>query len=533
MTALVRIVRLWRPQAGWLIAGLLVSLAALGSLLALLSTSALLAVGGVAAGVAMRRFGIARVVLRYFERLVTHSGLFRALAGLRVWFFRGLAERSAGGLGFRDAGDLLARLVNDVEALDAVYLLLLLPFAACVLLLPVLFVLFGTVSPWLGALVGLLFALSAFVLPWRAARRSLAGGERLTRAAATLRVACLDTLTGLREVRAFAAEAGRLALIQSSEAAQHEAEASLSRQAAFAQAAAFLCAQFGILAVLLAAGAHPGLVFAAAAAFELAGGMPRAGVLAGHAAAAAARLLAVAEGPIPVPDPAIPAAFPRTTALRFNGVQFRWAPDRPPVFDSLTIDIPAGHRIAILGPSGSGKSTLAALALKVVTPTAGQITLGGTDIATLAATDLRHHIAWLGQTTHLFADTIRNNLLLGRPDANETDLWAALEAAQIADLVRTLPDSLNTYLGEAGANFSGGQARRLALARALLSNAPILILDEPCAGLDASTERDFHTTLTTATPGRTTILIAHRLTGAETLDRIYRLTAGHAVAAAR
>ena len=197
----------------------------------------------------------------------------------------------------------------------------------------------------------------------------------------------------------------------------------------------------------------------------------------------------------------------------------------------------AGHQacwsqIDVLGPSGVGKSTLAALALKQAAPQSGHITLGGVDIASLAAPALRQRIGWLSQATHLFDATIRDNLLLARPEADDAALWSALEAARIADLVRTLPDGLDTWVGEGGARFSGGQGRRLALARALLSPAPILILDEPCAGLDAETERDFHLTLNEAAPGRTIILIAHRLTGAERLDRIYRLSAGRAVAAA-
>ena len=162
----------------------------------------------------------------------------------------------------------------------------------------------------------------------------------------------------------------------------------------------------------------------------------------------------------------------------------------------------------------------------------GFVLLGGVDIATLAAGDLRSRIAWLSQATHLFDDTIRANLLLGRPDASDAQLWAALEAARIAELVRALPEGMATYVGEQGARFSGGQGRRLALARALLSPAPLLILDEPCAGLDAETEREFFTTLNTAAEGRTMLLIAHRLTGAERLDRIWRVSAGRAVAAA-
>jgi ATP-binding cassette subfamily C protein CydC len=202
------------------------------------------------------------------------------------------------------------------------------------------------------------------------------------------------------------------------------------------------------------------------------------------------------------------------------------------VFDGLTLDIPQGARVALLGPSGAGKSTLAALALKVVAPRSGRILLGGVDIATLPADKVRARIGWLGQATHLFDDTIRSNLLLALPDADEAALWGALDAARIGDVVRGLPDGLDTWVGEGGARFSGGQGRRLALARALLSPAPILILDEPCVGLDAETERAFLETLNETAPGRTIILITHRLTGVERLDRIFRLSAGKAVAAA-
>ncbi|MEO8715183.1 MAG: ATP-binding cassette domain-containing protein, partial [Acetobacteraceae bacterium] len=262
------------------------------------------------------------------------------------------------------------------------------------------------------------------------------------------------------------------------------------------------------------------------------GGLPRAGALAGHAAAAARRVLEAASAPPTVADPARPAPAPTGSALRFEAVRFRWRPDHPLVFDGLTLEVPPGARVAMLGPSGAGKSTLAALALKLAAPEAGQVSLGGTDIAALAAADVRARIGWLGQATHLFDDTIRANLLLARPDADEAALWAVLEAARIAETVRALPDGLDAWVGEGGARFSGGQGRRLALARCLLSPASTLILDEPCAGLDAETERAFLATLNEATAGRAVILIAHRLTGVERLDRIYRLSAGRVVVAA-
>jgi ATP-binding cassette subfamily C protein CydC len=273
-------------------------------------------------------------------------------------------------------------------------------------------------------------------------------------------------------------------------------------------------------------------MFLVVAAFEAVGGMPRAGVLAGHAGAAARRVIEAAEAPVAVPDPVHPALLPAAFSFRFEAVHFRWLPDRPAVFDGLSLEVPQATRVALLGPSGAGKSTLAALALKVAAPQQGRVLLGGIDLASLTAADVRRRIAWLSQATHLFDDTIRANLLLARPDADANALWAALDAARIGEMVRALPDSLDTWVGEGGARFSGGQGRRLALARALLSPAPVLILDEPCAGLDAEAERAFLATLNDVAEGRSLILITHRLTGVERLDRIWRLSAGKAVAAA-
>ena len=538
MTPLFRVIGLWQGRSLRLLLGGFIAMAGLAAAAGMMTLSGtLIATGGtmIAAPLALRVLGTSRVLLRYLERLATHDAMFRALADLRVWFFRGLATRSAGGLGFRRAGDALARLVNDVEALDGLYLRILVPAAGALLLLPALVILTGRTSLVLAFAALVLFSLAAFVLPTILARTTLAAGTRLAEAEANLRVAALDTLSGLREVRAFGAEGRMLALIQAREATLLAAQHDLSRRAALAGAVAMLCGQATILAVLIAAGLHPGLIaaaFLAVAAFEAIGGLPRAGVLAGHATAAATRVLAAAESTPPVPDPITPAGLPNGTALRFEGIHHRWQEDRPAVFDGLSLDIPAGLRVALIGPSGIGKSTLAALALKVVAPQQGKILLGGTDIATLSAIDVRSRIALLSQTTHLFDDTIRANLLLAKPDADDAALWAALQAARIDDTVRTLPDGLDTWVGEGGARFSGGQARRLALARALLSPAPILILDEPCAGLDAETERSFFETLNDSAGTRTIILIVHRLTGAERLNRIWRLSGGKAVAAA-
>ena len=540
MTDILRILSLWRGRAGWLVLGIVVALAALATGVALMaSVGAALAAavaGTLAAPALLRGLGAGRVVLRYAERLVTHAATFRALTDLRVWFFRRLSATAAGGLGFRQAGDLLARLVGDIEALDGLYLRILIPLAGAVLLLPALILLIGLHNWVLALAVGALFATAAFLLPWIMAWTTLRAGYSLADAAGFLRVTTLDALTGLREVRAFGAEGRMLAAVQARESALLTAQRALSERGAFAGALAFLAGQGAVFAVLLFAGADPaGAVVAAflvIAAFEAVGGLPRAGSLAGHAAAAAHRVLEAADTPSPVPHPRDPLPLPTGFGLRFQGVHFHWDPDRPPIFDGLTLEVPPGTRVALLGPSGSGKSTLAALLMKVAAPQQGEILLGGTDMSALANDAVRSRIGWLSQMTHLFDDTIRANLLIARPDATDAALWAALDAAQLGDIVRALPDGMNTWVGEGGARFSGGQGRRLALARALLSPAPILILDEPCAGLDAETERAFFVTLNDAAGGRTVILIAHRLTGVERLDRIFRLSGGKAVAAA-
>jgi ATP-binding cassette subfamily C protein CydC len=541
MSPILRIISLWWRQAAWLALAVVLSLGALAAGVALMGFSgrylALSLLGmAVLVPAALSYAGTARVLLRYLERVFSHEAIFRALADLRVWMFRGLANSAAGGLGFRRAGDALARLVNDVDTLDGLFLRIFVPALGALLLVPILVWVLGQVHE-AAVLVLLPFLAVAVYLPLRAARAAEANAAKAGLAMSGLRSAALDALHGLREVKIFAAEGRMLAAVQSREAALLAAQRELVGQGSALNALAFILAQAGILGTI-ALGYFGAPVAAIAAvlvlitAFEAVLGLPRAGLLFGQARAAAARVVQAAEAKPTVPDPAMPAPMPARNSVAFEHVAFRYAPDRPYVFENLSLQLPEGSRTAILGPSGAGKSTIASLLLKLAAPASGQIRLGGTDISLLPAAELRHRIAYLGQTTHLFADTIRNNLLLGDPLADDERLWAALEAAQVADVVRALPEGLDGWLGEGGATLSGGQGRRLALARTLLMDAPILLLDEPCAGLDAATEQEFFRVLNNAVAGRTVLLILHRLTGAEQLDRIWRLTGGMLVSAA-
>jgi ATP-binding cassette, subfamily C, bacterial CydC len=551
---LIRILGLWSARRGWLLAGVVAAICSTLAGLALLVLAGRVIAGAVVAGQAgaalltgiglaalvwLRPVMLFRPVARYLDRLVTHEATFRALADMRVWFFRRLAERLPSGLGLREAGDLLGRLVADVESLDGLYLRVIVPAASSLAVVIAMALVVGAADPGLAALLALPLV-AALLLPLVLAPAAARAGKDAARAQGALRSAVVDPLTGLEDTLAANGEGRAAARVAAAGAALSAAQRTLARRSALGGASGALLVQVALLGSLAWAlgagqdGLAAGLmaVFLAVAAAEALGLMPRAGTSLAAAAAGARRLFEAADAPAPVTEPARPVAAPTGHAIRIAGVGFAWVADRPPVFEGLDLEVPEGARIALLGPSGAGKSTLAALLLKFAAPQHGRITLGGVDIADLPASELRRRVAWLTQDARLFDDSIAANLRLAAPEATEADLWKALDRAQVGDLVRGLPDGLETQCGEAGLRFSGGQARRLALARTLLSPAPVLILDEPAAGLDADTERAFLQTLDEATAGRSVILILHHLTGVERPSRILRLIGGRAIPAA-
>ncbi|CAI9119754.1 thiol reductant ABC exporter subunit CydC [Acetobacteraceae bacterium LMG 32668] len=544
-TALGEILSVWRPWSTRLLCGGLLSILALFSGLALMGAAGLrvsaFATGvGLAIGyVVLRLAGVGRIILRYAERLFAHDAMFRALAGLRVWFFRKLAHGAAAGIGFRRSGDLLSRLVRDVDTLDNLYLRIALPFLGAVAAMPVLLIVGWHASPQLGVTLLVIFLMVAVLLPVIAARIARPAGAEISEAEADLRVAALDFASGMREARAFGAEPRLVDRILARQDVLYRTQWHHARRQAAAGASAFLWGQIAVLVIVCAMagrvfGGVPALngvvvLFVTVTAFEGAMGLTRAGVLAAKVGHAAQRVTAVADEAPLATDGTQEA--PRDGDVVLENVSFAWSGKSRAVLDGLSMTIRRGERVALLGPSGIGKSTLAALLLKVVEPDEGRITFGGADLRTLTSDSLRARIGWLSQSTHLFDDTIRANLLLATPDAPESALWKALDEAEIGDFVRNLPDGLDSWVGEGGAKVSGGQARRIALARVLLTNAPLLVLDEPATGLDAETERAFLATLNETSRGRTVLLIAHRLLGVEQFDQVWRLNGGKVEAA--
>ena len=263
------------------------------------------------------------------------------------------------------------------------------------------------------------------------------------------------------------------------------------------------------------------------AAFEAFAALPQAAVLLAHVRASAGRLFRLLDAEPAVRDPASPAALPGPPyPVQLRDVRVRWTPDAPWVLDGLSLDLPAGRRIAVVGESGSGKSTLGAVLLRFLTAEGGSVLLGGTDTALLAGDDVRRVVGLVADDAHVFDSTLRANLALADPAATDEQLVAALRQAHLGGWFDGLPEGLGTWLGPAGALLSGGEQRRVALARALLADQPVLVLDEPTEGLDAATAEAVVGDLLAGASRRTVLLLTHRPEGLQHVDEIYEMRDG-------
>ncbi|MBW5486214.1 thiol reductant ABC exporter subunit CydC, partial [Streptomyces bambusae] len=263
------------------------------------------------------------------------------------------------------------------------------------------------------------------------------------------------------------------------------------------------------------------------AAFEAVAGLPLAVQYRQRVKRSAERVHEVIDAPVPVAEPERPRALPGTPfPLRLTGLCARHPGQERDALHGIDLTLEAGRRVAVVGPSGSGKTTLAQVLLRFLDVTGGGYTLGGTDVRDCDGDDVRRLVGLCAQDAHLFDSSVRENLRLARPDASEAELRAALAGARLLDWVDALPDGLDTLVGEHGRRMSGGQCQRLALARALLADFPVLVLDEPAEHLDLATADALTADLLAATEGRTTVLITHRLAGLERVDEVVVLDRG-------
>ncbi|MFI8511499.1 thiol reductant ABC exporter subunit CydD [Streptomyces sp. NPDC085460] len=490
---------------------------------------------------ATRAFGIGRAVFRYAERLVSHDAVLRMLAELRVSVYARLERIAPAGLRRARRGDLLARLVHDVDALQDYWLRWLLPAGAA------LVVGLGAVgfTAWLlpeaGAVlaVGLLVA-GALVPPLSAALARRAE-RRLAPARGVLATAVADPLRGCAELTVAGALRDRL---DRARAADRTLTGIASRQSAAAALGAGLSAVVCGLTVVAAAfvgaqavrdGRLDGVALAVVvltplAAFEAVTGLPLAVQYRQRVKHSAERVFEVLDAPAPVHEPAVAAAPPAGPfPLELAGLSARHTGQDRPALDGFTLTLDAGRRVAVVGASGSGKTTLAQVLLRFLDAERGTYRLGGVAAAELDGDDVRRLVGLCAQDAHLFDSSVRENLRLARTDASDEELREALRRARLLDWADRLPDGLDTLVGEHGSKLSGGQRQRLALARALLADFPVLVLDEPAEHLDLATADALTDDLLRATEARTTVLITHRLRGLDAVDEVVVLDGGRTV----
>ncbi|MEV6124244.1 thiol reductant ABC exporter subunit CydD [Streptomyces sp. NPDC052077] len=544
---LARVRAMSGARRGRLALALLLGSLALGSAVGLMATSGWLISRAseqppvlylMVAVTATRAFGIGRSVFRYAERLVSHDAVLRMLADTRVAVHRRLERLAPAGLRRSRRGDLLSRLVTDVDALQDYWLRWLLPAGAAVAVSAMTVGFTAWLLPAAGAVLaaGLLAAGAGVPLVTAAVARR--AERRLAPARGVLATRVTDLLTGTAELTVAGALPAR-----SAEA--RRADGTLTRIASRTATATALgdgltalvsgltvagAALVGAAAVAegrLAGVALAVVILTPLAAFEAVLGLPLAVQYRQRVRRSAERVHEVLDAPEPVAEPARPRQAPASPfPLVVEGLTARHLGQDRDALAGLGLTLAEGRRVAVVGPSGSGKTTLAQVMLRFLDPDAGSYTLAGVDARALAGDDVRRMVGLCAQDAHLFDSSVRENLLLARKDATEADLRDVLARVRLLEWADGLPDGLDTLVGEHGARLSGGQRQRLALARALLADFPVLVLDEPAEHLDLPTADALTADLLAATEGRTTLLITHRLAGLHAVDEVVVLEGG-------
>ncbi|WP_442791414.1 thiol reductant ABC exporter subunit CydC [Micromonospora sp. NBC_01813] len=494
--------------------------------------------------VGVRALAISRGVLRYTERLAGHDATLRVVTDVRSRIFTALAARRTSA---EDrSGDALSRLVSDVEAVQDLLLRVLVPGAAAATVAVLAVTSAATVDPAAALALACGLAVAGCGLPVAATLLTRRTADRVAPLRGALAAESTDLIYGAADLAAFGATSSALERTTRRARELARLERRLAATGWAVDGAGVLVAGLTVAAVTVAAsrGAVDGVLVGVLAVGSLAA------VEMSLALVASARQWALSRGalrrvadllteaasdpaaalPEPVAGGSDPVAErPEPVLAELEGVTVRYRPGAPPALDRLGWLLPPGRRVAVVGPSGAGKSTLLAVLTGALAPDLGRVTVDGADLADLPAERRHRLVGGLFAEAYVFNATVRDNLLLARPTATDDDLAVAAATAGLLDWVREQPDGWQTSVGATGSQLSGGQRQRLALARALLADPAVLVLDEPTEGLDPASADAVLATVLAATGGRTVVVVTHRLTGLESMDEILVLDAGRIV----
>lgn len=543
MKDLRRILDLARPYWLWMLLACFVSASATIANIGLMATSGWFITAMGIAGVTgaainyftpaalIRAFAIVRTGGRYLERLVSHEATLRIIAGLRSWLYRRFEPLAPAGLQHIHSGDVLARIGTDIDRLENTFLRLFVPAAVAVVTVLVISGVAALYLPVFGAVLFGLLVFAGIILPLVAQRFARPVGDRLTARSSEMSVLLVDSLEGLAELKSYGladAQRARIAALSDDLIAD---ETGLADIAAVTRSGIGITANMALWSALAIAGtAVAAGTFAPAdlamlallglAVFEALSPIPDALESLSSTLASARRIFALADAEPKPTEPMAPQPLPEASDLTFKNVSLTYAGAREPALAGIDLKLSPGRHVGIVGPSGSGKSSLVGLALKFWAPDAGSITLGGVPIAELDGEALRSRFAVVPQHSHLFAASIAENLRRAAPKASDKDLETACRLAQIHDFIVAQPEGYGTEVGSRGLKLSGGQARRLAVAQALLKQAPILVLDEPGEGIDLQTEKQLLDAVLDARADAGVLYITHRRQALERMDEI-------------
>ena len=488
----------------------------------------------------VRLFGVSRASARYAERLVSHDLTFKLLADFRLWFYTRLEPLAPARLLRYPTGDLLSRIVGDVEELQNVYLRVVAPVAVASVTSLLTFALLYSFAPPL-AFAALGFLLAAGIGIPLMVRRLVRGlGRKQLELRGELNARIVDGVQGAQDLLAFGGARDHERAIATLNRRLGRLQGRMAFITGLQDAIGDLLMNLAMLSVLVLAiplvsgGEVRGVYLAFLAlvvlgSFEAVQPLGTAFQFLGRSVGAGERLFEILDAEPEVKDPATPLPIPQDHKLELDGVGFRYRDGDRFALEGVSLVLERGKRVAIVGPSGAGKSTLARIVLRFWDPTEGEISIGGRDVRGYAQDDVRALIGVVSQDTHVFNDTLRANLLLARPEATDDDLRNVLVRAKLDELVERLPRGLGSPLGEQGLKLSGGERQRLSVARALLKNAPLLVLDEPTANLDPATERELLDAVYRSMQDRATLVITHRLVRMEQMDEILVLERGRIV----